>query len=429
MKIFIQRLCIIAIFFISVPLRAQTVEHTPTLQDLIRVALSNNPSLKAAHNQVEALQSLVEQSSALPDPVLSLNLLNLPVNTFRLNQEPMTGKQVSVMQSIPFPGKIALKKDIARSGVRSAEEQRNEMEIQLVKNIKLNYYEYYYVCRALQTVDKNKGILNQFITIAETRYSVGKGLQQDVLKAQVSLSKLMDRELVLKDKKAGLQAKINEMVGQSSKIEIGRPVLKEIHFLKADTTSIYNNAVQNRPLVKAWKTMISQSDQKVSLAKRDFYPDFKIGVAYTQRDVLSNGAGGVDYLSGLFSVNIPLFFHRKQEQKYQQIRMQGQSIREQYQDVLNKIQSGIEQIISSLDKNEQLVHLYDTGIIPQAEQSLESAMSAYQNDKVDFLTLLNSQMSLFDFELNEIRARTDYRKDLAQLDALQGKPLYTSAKQ
>lgn len=423
MKVYIKWLCLITILTINVPLYAQNTEQVFSLQDLIQAALSNNPALKAGGKQVDARQTLVQQSSALPDPVLSLNLLNLPVNSFRFNQEPMTGKQISVMQAIPFPGKISLKKDIARSGVQSANEQLDEMKIQLVKNIRLHYYEYYYVDQALKTLRENKGILSQFITIAETRYSVGKGLQQDVLKAQVSLSKLMDKELVLKDKKTKIRAKINELAGRSPNAEIGKPVLTKVSFLKTDSVTQFQNAVRSRPLVKAWKTMISQNDQKVSLAKRNFYPDFKVGLAYTQRDVLANGNGGIDYLSGLVSVSIPLFFHRKQEQKYQQVQLEGQSIRDQYQDVLNRIQSSIEQTLSSLDKNEQLIHLYDSGIIPQAKQSLESAMSAYQNDKVDFLTLLNSQMSLLDYELNELRARTDYRKDLAQLDALQGKPL------
>ncbi len=429
MKVYIKWLCILAIVSINSPLYAQLTEPVSTLQDLIQSALINNPSLKAAKKQVDARQTLVRQSSALPDPVLSLNLMNLPINSFRLNQEPMTGKQISVMQAIPFPGKISLKKDIARSGVQSANEQLDEMKIQLVKNIRLTYYEYYYVNQALETVQENKGIVSQFITIAETRYSVGKGLQQDVLKAQVSLSKLMDKELVLKDKQAKIRAKINEMIGRSPNTEIGIPVLTNIPFLKTDTVALFQNAVQSRPLVKAWKTMIGQNDQKVSLAKRNFYPDFKVGLAYTQRDVLTNGNGGVDYLSGLVSVSVPLFFHRKQEQKYQQVQLEGQSIRDQYQDVLNRIKSSIEQTISSLNKNEQLIHLYESGIIPQAKQSLESAMSAYQNNKVDFLTLLNSQMSLLDYELNELRARTDYRKDLAQLDALQGKPLNLTTKQ
>ncbi len=428
MKVYIKWLCVIAIISITAPLFAQSTEPVSTLQELIQTALNINPSLKAAKKQVDARQTLVRQSSALPDPVLSLNLMNLPLNTFSFNQEPMTGKQVSLMQAIPFPGKISLRKDIARSGVRTSNEQLNEMKIQLVKNLRMSYYEYYYVIQALKTVRENKGILSRFITIAETRYRVGKGLQQDVLKAQVSLSKLIDKELLLKDKQFKLRTKINELIGRSSNSEIGKPVLENISFIKTDTLTFFKYAIQSRPLVKAWKTMISQNDQKVSLAKRNFYPDFKIGLAYTQRDVLANGSGGVDYLSGLVSVSIPLFFHKKQEQKYQQVRLEGQSILDQYQDVLNHIQSSIEQAISSLNKNEQLIQLYDTGIIPQARQSLESAMSAYQNGKVDFLTLLNSQMSLLDFEINELRARTDYRKDLALLDALQGKPLNLTTK-
>ncbi len=402
---------------------AQQPDSTLQLESLIHEALQNNPDLRASYKNWQADQAKISQAGSLPDPQLSFNLLNMPVNTFAFNQEPMTGKQVALMQMFPFPGKLGLQEDIAKAGAGVSEAKYRELQNQLAKNIKLTYYDLFLIDKSIQTVEKNTGILKDFIRIAETRYSVGKGLQQDVLKAQVELSKMEERSVTLQQKRDAAAARLNALLNRPAGSPVGKTIEPAIDSLQYNLQQLKDIADQNRPLFKAWQTVLKQSDKKVSLAKKGYLPDFKLGVAYTQRDKLKNGTGGVDFLSGLVTVDVPLYFWRKQNKKVEETRYSQEVVQESYRNVQNQVYSDLDKTLSDAKKNFRLLNLYKTGIIPQASQSLNSALAGYQTDKVDFLTLLNNEISLFNFELEYYRFVSDYNKSLAELEAATGTTL------
>lgn len=394
--------------------------HYLKLSELIQQAVSQNPQLKASYSQIGMYDSRILQAGTLPDPVLSLNLLNLPVNTFAFNQEAMTGKQISLMQSFPFPGKLALKSGIARDQKNMADAQYRELQDQLITEVKKTYYELYYVDQALHTVRDNQSTLKDFVKITETKYSVGKGLQQDVLRSQLELSGLIDKEITLKQKRKVLESRLNTFINQAPDHPLGQPELSSLIEVDTSSTKLLAEALKNRPLLRSWQIRKQQAGDKLRLSKKERWPDFKIGVAYTQRDVLSNGAGGVDFLSGLFSVNIPIFYKRKQQKSIEAANYSRTKTDWQYDQVRNKIAEDIEQSLSVVKRSRRLLNLYKTGILPQAKQSLESAMAGYQNDKVDFLTLLNNELSLLNFQLKYYRTLADYHIAIAEIQGETG---------
>jgi outer membrane protein, heavy metal efflux system len=390
------------------------------LGDLVHEALENNPGLTSSYNTWRASQSAVPQAGALPDPTLSFNLLNMPVNSFDFDQEPMTGKQIALMQMFPFPGKLGLKTRIAEEGSSISEAKYNEARNQLVKNVKLAFYDLFFIDKAIQTTEKNTQIVSDFVRIAESKYTVGKGLQQDVLKAQVHLSKMTDKLITLKQKRVAAEAKMNALLNRPAGSSLGRPEEPAPPAVAKNLAQLKDLADKNRPLLKAWQAVLRQSEHKVRLAKKGYYPDFKIGVAYTQRDVLGNNQGGVDFLSGMFSMDLPLYFWRKQSKKVEETRYEKLTAEQNYQNVRNQVYSELDGRISELGKNERLMELYKSGIIPQATQSLNSAVAGYQTDKVDFLTMLSDEITLYDYELDYYRVLADYGKNAAELEALAG---------
>jgi outer membrane protein TolC len=176
-------------------------------------------------------------------------------------------------------------------------------------------------------------------------------------------------------------------------------------------------------MLAAWKTAVKQSGQQVDLAQKDRYPDFAVGLAYTQRNELQNGMPGYDFVSAMFNVKIPLFYNKKQDKKVQETRIRQSSVEYRYRNVANSVEQMLQQTLTNLEKQRRLVDLYQTGIIPQAEESLESSMAGYQNDKVDFLSLLDSELTLFEFRLDYHRFVADYHKAVAELEALTGTDL------
>jgi cobalt-zinc-cadmium efflux system outer membrane protein len=399
---------------------AQQSDSIARLPDLIEEGINNNPDLLASYQNWQADLAKIPQAGALPDPQLSLNLLNLPVNTFDFNQEPMTGKQIALMQMFPFPGKQGLREDIAKSAADISRDKNLELKNQLIKNIKQTYYDIFFIDQSLKTVQKNKGVLQDFIRIAQSKYSVGKGLQQDVLKAQVEFSKLEDKSITLTQKRQAATARLNALLNRPAGTPLGKTIVPEADSLNLDLSHLQTLADKNRPLLQAWNSMFQQSGKKVSLAKKEYLPDFKLGIAYTQRDKLENGMGGIDYLSGLFSVDIPLYFWRKQNKKVEETRYNQDMVQQSYRNVQNQVYADLDKSLSDVEKNYRLLELYKSGIIPQATQSLNAAIAGYQTNKVDFLTLLNNQLTLFNFELDYYRFLSDYRKGIADLEAATG---------
>ncbi|HDL19323.1 MAG TPA: TolC family protein [Bacteroidetes bacterium] len=399
-------------------LTAQPIQGSIQLEPLILEALQNNPYLQAAQNTWQAALRKIPQAGALPDPVFSFSLGNIPIDNFVFNQEPMTGKKFSLMQMFPFPGKLGLMEDIAVEGAGASEAKYQEVQNQLVKNVKLIYFDLFFVDKAIETIQKNSSLLEEFVRIAETRYSVGKGIQQDVLRAQVELTKMSDKLITMQQRREGLEAQLNALLNRPPDATVGKPAEVAFKSFLYNLEQLKAMADKNRSILKVWEAMVRQSDLKVKLAKKDILPNFTVGLAYTQRDVLSTGMGGTDYLSGTISLNIPIYFSRKQNKKVEETQYSQISIKDGYTNVKNQIYSGIEKVLSDVYRDGRLVDLFETGIIPQASQSLHSALSGYQTDKVDFLTLLNNEITLFNYELDYYRVLSSYNKGIAQLETL-----------
>ncbi|WP_174482317.1 TolC family protein, partial [methanotrophic endosymbiont of Bathymodiolus puteoserpentis (Logatchev)] len=166
-----------------------------SLQAAIDRAVQDNPSLAQIQARSEALAAIPSQVGTLPDPVISFNALNLPVNSFDLAQENMTQMQGGISQDIPFPGKLSLREQAASYQAEAATYDVAEAQLRLVRDVKKAWWAHFYLDRALEIIILNQNLLRQFVEIASTKYEVGEGLQQDVLLAQLELSKLLDTEI------------------------------------------------------------------------------------------------------------------------------------------------------------------------------------------------------------------------------------------
>lgn len=399
---------------------SQAEQPALELEQLVVEGIEKNPILNASMNEFQAAKAKISQAGSLPDPTLSFNLMNIPVNSFELDQEAMTGKQLAFMQPFPFPGKLGLKEKIAKEAAKTAKYQYEENKIQLINQIKQIYYSLYYFDHAIEITTKNKSILYEFVKIAETRYSVGKGIQQDVLKAQVELSKLEDKLINLKRKRESFTANLNKILNRDAGSFVAKTGFLKFKSYTFTPDQLENKAEKNKPVFKAYQALIRKSQKGIKLAKKQYWPDFSLGIAYTQREVLQNGMGGNDFISGAFTMKVPLYFWKKQRKKVEETSLMKNKVEDIYSDIRNGVFAGIDDQLQSLKKNSELIELYKSGIIPQASQSLNSAIAGYQTDKVNFLTLLHNQIVLFNYELEYLKVLSNYYKNLTRLEALTG---------
>ena len=390
----------------------------------VEIAIRDNPNLAEMQTRYEALAEVPSQVGTLPDPMVSVNAMNFPTNTYERDQEAMTQLQVGFSQVFPFPGKLSLKEEAAEYDARAAGHSVDELRLQLIKNVKSKWWQLYYMDRALETVDSNQALLRQFITVAKTKYETGKGLQQDVLLSQLELSRLMDQKIQLEAIRRNQAIQLNILMDRPANDPITLPdtVSKMMPNL-VDESELYQKAASVRPRLKQMETQIDAAQSRLDLAKRDYYPDFKLGVTYGDRtgdNPPPRGGARSDFVSVMVGVKIPLYAGRKQSKAVSQKSLELQKNRYALLDEKGLVTAAISSAVTDYHRAKQQYSLFGSGIVPQAQQTVQSMLAGYQVSEVDFLNLVRSQMTLFNYELQYWKALSDAKQALARLEAAVG---------
>lgn len=393
-----------------------------SLQSAIGTAVQDNPSLAQIQARSEAMAAIPSQLGSLPDPVISFNALNLPVDTFDLAQENMTQLQGGISQAFPFPGKLALREQAAAYQAEAASHDATEARLRLLQDVKKTWWALFYIDRALEIIITNQSLLRQFVEIARTKYEVGEGLQQDVLLAQLELSKLLDNEIKLTGSREHAKAQLNALLDNPANHQFMLPkqVSEDLPALQAES-ALFEQAENYRASLASTRASIHAAQSRLDLAKTDLYPDFNVGAFYSRRNDTLSGQERADFVSLKFSMNIPLFAAGKQQKAVDQRTSELMQQRYALQDQWNKVQAEIAAAYSDFHQSKSQVVLFKSGIIPQARQTVASMLAGYQVNKVDFLNLVRSQITLYNYETQYWKALTQANQALAQLTAVVGK--------
>lgn len=404
---------------LSIASDERPVENLPSL---VSLALENNPELKASQARWEMFRSKVDQARALDDPMLMLKIQNgLVGSPLNFRKDSMTQRVIGVSQQLPSWGKRALKGEVAEKEAESYKWAIEERKLELARMVKENYYQIYFIDRSMAIVDRNIGIFDDFIALAQTKYSVGQGAQQDIFKAQVERSKMLDMKITLEQQRKSREAGLNTLLSRPAGTPVGRIAEFEIRPLQLTSEQLGTIADENRPLLKGNRALVEKAQAGLKLAKKEYLPDFNLAFEYMQRDP-AMGSDGADMYSLGLTFNLPVQRSRRQA-AVAESNAEARMATEELNSLKNGINEGISDLLAQLERRRKLAELYKTGIIPQARQSLESAVIGYRVNKVDFLTLLDSRVTLFNYEKEYYDSISDYQMKKAQLEAIVGKEL------
>ncbi len=392
------------------------------LRQAVDEALASSPGLAAIEARARALAAIPEQRGTLPDPRLTLNLLNVPLDSLSLTQEGMTQFQIGISQALPFPGKLALQEAVARELAKAAELDLGELRLALARDVKMVWWNLFYLDRALETVASNQTLLRQFVEVAQSKYQVGKGLQQDVLLAQLELSKLLDHKLALEGMRRNEAIRLNTLLDRPAEGEVRLPqrVDEGVPTLRAER-ELMERAKMLRPRLMARERLLEAARLRVKLAEKDYYPDFRLGAAWGVRGGENpDGSDRTDFGSLLFSMNLPIYSDSRQDRALDQ--RNSERLREQFalHELRLRVMEEIGRALSDYRRSSEQAVLFKSGIIPQASQTVASMLAGYQVNKVDFLNLVRSQITLYNYETQYWKALSESRQALARLAAAVG---------
>ncbi len=387
-----------------------TAEPHLGLSGLIRELEAASPEIKAARQRWESAKAVVPQVQTLPDPRLQLGYQRMP-----MVPPVVEGVMYGIGQEIPFPGKLKLKGEVAQREAERLEQEYLFTHLKLVAALKQVYYDLHFVHKSIDIVEGNKALLTQFEKTAKARYSVGQAAQQDVFRAQVEISRVLDRLAVLDQQKESLHAAINRLLNRPPDGPLGTP--EEVHstLLTLPLQELNRRANEFSPALLATAKSIDRSERSVSLAKRQYYPDFDVTALGIRNDKINDN--GYQIMVG---IKIPLFYDTKQKQGVHEAVANLEGAREDFtaarQDLLFQVKDGFVQA----QRAERLITILRDAIIPQATLGLQAAQAGYAVGKVDFLTLLNSLLTLQDSQLELHSEMVNHEKALARLEAATG---------
>ncbi|HUG39934.1 MAG TPA: TolC family protein [Longimicrobiales bacterium] len=421
----------IALASLSVPVPAKG--QTTAIDTLAALAMDASPLIRAAERRVDAARARVAPAGARPDPVLSAGIMNLPVSDPGFD-DFMTMNTVGLGQRLPYPGKLGLARRAAEHELRAAEARVELARCEIEAGVRKAYYALAFLDRSLEVVARNQALLVDFIAVTESRYGVGTGGQQDILKARVDAARLAEEAVALVEARRARLARLNALLDRPGDTPVERPRVSQriaraavpedparIRFT-SDTLGaraadsplpplevLQERAIRGSPEVRAHEAEIAAQAARVEFARKAHLPDFDVSVQYGQR------FDRTDMASVMVSVPLPVNRRERQDQQVAEAESELAAMQADHHAMVNRIQADVAEAYADLERDRAQLALFARSIIPQGRAALESATAAFQVGRADFLTLLENQTTLYDYEIAYFRVLTDFASSLAEL--------------
>jgi outer membrane protein TolC len=323
----------------------------------------------------------------------------------------------SISQTIPFPGKLGLRAKMYRSDAHRARWEYEATRQEIIAQVKTAYYDLFVLQKSLQLLQEQVDLLRAFEKTAQVKYSVGQAAQHDVLKAQVELALLREELQTLgQEDLVTAKARLSTVLNRSAESPVEIPEDISIPRLNVTREGLEQIALEKRPNLAAGEETIRKAKAAHSLAKRAYLPDLTV-ILMQQR---MEAAMGIETTRGLrFSLNLPLWFWGKRAQVSEK-RALWRGAQASYQDLKNKILFQVQQTLAEYQAAQRRAELFETTIVPLAEQSLKAARAAYENREADFLNLISAERNLRHAKLKHYQSLGKLGKSLARLEQAVG---------
>jgi outer membrane protein TolC len=386
-------------------------------------AAEANPRIAIDRETHLAATQRIDPAGALDDPRFGYQASNVPVGDLDFTSTPLSGHQLGLRQKLPFPGVLGNRREAARAGADAAELSLEDRQLLTASAVESAWAELGFAQRALGITDRNIDLVRQLTRVAEAKYRVGTGLQQDVIRAQVQLTTLLDERLHREARVASAGARLVALLDLSPELDLPETAALDDPSPLPTLAGLLAALDEASPRLRARSSRVEQAKRLVRVAKLEGYPDFDLGIGYRIRQqVAGDAVDGDDFLSAGVTVRLPV---DRSKWRARVAERQSMLRREEarYRAERARLAAELRSSYANLVRADSEVTLVRTGLVPQAEQSLEASRSGYQVGRIDFLSLLDSQVRLLDAELRGVRATADRRVAFSALEAAAGERL------
>ncbi len=394
----------------------EPAEEAPPLESLLREALENNPGIEASRFREQATEQRISQMRSWMPPTLKYQFNRQPIGTMdQLNYMDM--HVYSLSQRIPFPGKISARIDMERANYEMSSFNRGDDEVQLAANVKETYYQLWMMQKKHEVNREIQGLLENFVASAERMYEVDRVGLDAVLSAQTNLSKLRTEERTILNDYNKMLVMFNQKLDRDPNEQLGVILTLPPEDVPDNLDEMERRMLAERPDIQAIRSGIQMNEAEIRSARREYYPDIMVDVMYMQMP-----GGMEDQLGAMVSLQIPLapWSSNMITKRVSEAQSERSSREKALKNMTTMARSEMRQALLDLETQLDVLRLYREEVIPNAEQTAESALGAFQAGKTEYLMVLDSFRMLEMFRMEYYMARAEFHKAIAELERQAG---------
>jgi len=378
-----------------------------------KIASEADPLVAASQARALALTESAIADGQLPDPKLRFGVFNLPTDTFEFDQEPTTQVRLGIQQSFPRGDTLKYKQK-QTTWKSTAEQERSEsISLKVNRSVRLEFLELFYQVRAGQIIQKSRNVFSNLVKITQAHYGAGRVSQQDVLRAELELSRLDDRATHILNREAVNRAALRKWIGNASSMEIDStfPALPAL-----DSLSTMSDGLQNHAVIRMESARIESWNQGVNIAREQYKPGWSIGVEYRSRfGDNPDGSSRTDMTAAMVTVDLPLFAEKRQDKRLSASQQQAAAALLDRDDSLRQLQEMLDREYANWQRLGERETLYKNRLLRESRANATASLNAYQSGVTEFTTLMRARLTELDVRLQDLRIRVDKAKAHARL--------------
>jgi outer membrane protein TolC len=416
-------------------LLAQTVSGDNgqlSLRDAVERAQQQDPWIQGSLYRQQALEAQSTTAAALPDPMISAGFANLPTNTFNFDQEPMTQFRVGVSQALPRGDSRALQQQQLLLMGDQHPYQRADRRARVAAEVSGLWLDAWRASQTIKLIEQDTDLFIQLVDIAESSYvnSIKGARQQDLVHAQLELTRLEDRLVSLQEQQEIALSRLNQWLLNADATNFGSisyvlpQALPEISPMAPQLASSEQtpspqslaNILREHPALKNVDQRLAASSTAIKLAEQNYRPEWRLNASYGYRDDDPIGRSRADFFSFGVSFDLPLFTSNRQDQQVISATATTESVRTERALLLRKMVAEMTTLHARLQRLNQRQTLYHTRLLDDMTAQVEATMEAYTNDDGDFAEAVRAKIGELNTQIDSLNIAVDRQKTIAQLN-------------
>lgn len=406
---------VFATLLFAVPAHADELPSPLKLSDVVEVLRKSNPELSARRAVAKAAEARPRQVSQLDDPMLSLEWWQQPINFATV---PI---MLTVRQPLPWPGKLRARHEVARREAATTRDQVSQVERILEAQAKVAFLDRAFAERSLGINERVHTLLEAMVKVAESKYRVGKAPQATMLKTQEELLTVDNDRFELERVRDEAGARLNALLNRDPAAQLPSVAVPTSPAKLPSEAELTALAIEHRPDMKVARDAVAEAQAKLALARRETNPELAVWAGYMVN------IKGVDTFTTGVSTTLPIFSARRRTAALDAAEAELQAARANLDAATRRAQAEVRSALLQMDAALRHERLHSQKLIPLSELSLQSTQAAYQNDRIDFFSVLDAARMLRDHHLNHERYLIEYQKRLAELELAVGQDFPSEA--